>query len=233
VASHTFNVLSVKLPPTIRRPSGWKAKLEIAGSHSLQAKTSWPLLASNTFTPGPAPQAIRRPSGLRAQPYAVSGPATVISNRPLARSHTFQSRPTAPMSRRPSGVNVAPSMSCGSLKIRAGSVSKASQNLSVSSALPLTIRRPSGLKATDWTESSCPVSVSSSWPLAASYTFNVLSLLPLTIRRPSRLKATLFTLPRCPRSVSNSRPLAASQTLSECSLSPPTIRRPSRLKATP
>ena len=37
----------------------------------------------------------------------------------------------------------------------------------------------------------CPLSVSVSWPVAASQTFTVLSQLPLTIRLPSGLKATL------------------------------------------
>ena len=39
----------------------------------------------------------------------------------------------------------------------------------------------------------CPLSVSVSWPVAASQTFTVLSSLPETIRRPSGLKATLVT----------------------------------------
>ena len=57
--------------------------------------------------------------------------------------------------------------------------------------LPETIRRPSGLKATLVTRIVCPLSVSVSWPVAASQTFTVLSSLPETIRRPSGLKATL------------------------------------------
>jgi len=56
-----------------------------------------------------------------------------------------------------------------------------SQTFSVVSALPLTIRFPSGLKVTLVT-AECPLSVSVSWPVWASQTFTVSSELPPTIR---------------------------------------------------
>ena len=89
-----------------------------------------------------------------------------------------------------------------------------------------------GLKATLVTQSVCPLSVSISWPLAASHTFTVLSALPLTIRLPSGLKATLITASVWPLSVSISWPLVASHTFSVLSSLPLAIRFPSGLKAT-
>jgi len=52
------------------------------------------------------------------------------------------------------------------------------------------MRRPSGEKATDLTQSLCPLSVTSSWPLAASQTLAVWSQLPVTIRWPSEENET-------------------------------------------
>ena len=71
----------------------------------------------------------------------------------------------------------------------------ASQSRRVLSHEPETMRRPSGLKATDQTSSVCP------WrgepiglPVAASQSRRVLSSDPVTMRRPSGLKATELTV---------------------------------------
>ena len=70
----------------------------------------------------------------------------------------------------------------------------ASQMSRVLSSEPETIRRPSGLKATENTEFVCP------WrggpmglPVAASQMRRVSSMEPETMRRPSGLKATETT----------------------------------------
>ena len=63
----------------------------------------------------------------------------------------------------------------------------------------MTIRWPSGEKATARIGALCPLSVSSSRPLAASHTLAVLSKLPVTMRRPSGEKATEQTPPTVPR----------------------------------
>jgi hypothetical protein len=70
----------------------------------------------------------------------------------------------------------------------------ASQSRRVLSAEPETMRRPSGLKATDdtgrvWPRRGGPVVL----PLAASQSRRVLSAEPETMRRPSGLKATDHT----------------------------------------
>ena len=62
-----------------------------------------------------------------------------------------------------------------------------------------TMRRPSGLKATDdtgrvWPRSGVPMGL----PLAASQSRRVLSAAPETMRRPSGLKATDHTEFVCP-----------------------------------
>jgi hypothetical protein len=57
---------------------------------------------------------------------------------------------------------------------------------------------PSGLNATLFTQSVCPLRERASWPVAASHTFTVLSQLPLTMRLPSGLNATLVTPAVCP-----------------------------------
>jgi hypothetical protein len=70
-------------------------------------------------------------------------------------------------------------------------------NRSVPSALPETMRCPSGPTATLFT--SCPVSGwPTGWPVAASHGRTVWSLLPETIRLPSGLNATLNTQPWSP-----------------------------------
>ena len=60
-------------------------------------------------------------------------------------------------------------------------------------AEPETMRRPSGLTATDLTASWCPVSAWSRAPVSRSQTATVLSSDPETMRRPSGLTATELT----------------------------------------
>ena len=60
---------------------------------------------------------------------------------------------------------------------------------------------PSGLNATLVTALVCPLSVSISWPVAASHTFTVRSELAEASRLPSGLNATLRTPPLCPWNV--------------------------------
>ena len=67
------------------------------------------------------------------------------------------------------------------------------------SALPETMRLPSGLNATLDTVSVWPVSGwPTGWPVSASHSRTVLSKLPETIRLPSGLNATLITVSVCP-----------------------------------
>ena len=92
---------------------------------------------------------------------------------------------------------------------------------------------PSGLNATPVTPSVCPLSVSSSWPVAASQTLTVSSQLAEARRLPSGLNATPVTSPVCPLSVSSSWPVAASQSLTVWSQLAEARRLPSGLNATP
>ena len=75
----------------------------------------------------------------------------------------------------------------------------ASQTFAVLSALPVTIREPSGLNDAGQTSSVWPLRVRSWAPDVASQTFAVLSPLPVTIREPSGLNDavsyTHLTLP--------------------------------------
>ena len=70
----------------------------------------------------------------------------------------------------------------------------ASQTRTVLSALPETMRLPSGLNATLFTQSVSPVSgAPMGWPVSTFHSRMVLSQLPETTRRPSGLNATLST----------------------------------------
>ena len=72
---------------------------------------------------------------------------------------------------------------------------RASHTFAVLSALPVTIRVPSGLNATLFTWPSVAFQFEQNRPRPASHTFAVLSALPVTMRVPSGLNATLFTSP--------------------------------------
>ena len=91
---------------------------------------------------------------------------------------------------------------------------------------------PSGLNATPVTLPVCPLSVSSSWPVAASQSLTVWSPLAEARRLPSGLNATPVTLPVCPLSVSSSWPVAASQSLTVWSSLAEASRLPSGLNDT-
>ena len=95
-----------------------------------------------------------------------------------------------------------------------------------------TARRPSGVIATDRTQSVCPWRVFFSAPLARSHTLSVMSQLAETARRPSGVIATEVTERVCPWRVCSSAPLSRSHTLSVLSLLPDTARRPSGVIAT-
>ena len=69
-----------------------------------------------------------------------------------------------------------------------------SQILTVRSMLPVTRRRPSGLKATLSTPLVWPRRVKISWPVSVSQSLTVRSKLAVAIRRPSGLNATETTL---------------------------------------
>ena len=69
----------------------------------------------------------------------------------------------------------------------------------VSSNEPETMRRPSGLKATEFTQLVWPSRGGPmGLPLAASHSRRFLSAEPETMRRPSGLKATEITTPVWP-----------------------------------
>ena len=93
-----------------------------------------------------------------------------------------------------------------------GVASRASQTLTVPSTLAEAMRVPSGLNATPKTQLACPLSVSTSSPVAASQTFTDLSSLAEAMREPSGLNATPWTKLVCPVSVRTSCPVATSQT---------------------
>ena len=104
----------------------------------------------------------------------------------------------------------------------------------VLSSLPLTIHLPSGLKATELTDSSCPCKgCPRAWPVVASQIRIVLSALLLTIHLSSGLKATEIIVPSCPdKGFPMDLPVVAFQSRMVLSLLPLIIRLPSRLKAT-
>src|SRR6266404_997204 len=109
-----------------------------------------------------------------------------------------------------------------------------SQYLSVLSRLPLTIPSPSGVNATLYTLSLCPLRRSISWPVATSHMRTVLSREPAATRRPSGEIATLVT-PESAVSVSRSArslllPSCISQMRVVRSPEPDIIKRPSREK---
>src|SRR5512137_925715 len=76
------------------------------------------------------------------------------------------------------------------LRVSTSLTPAASHILAVASPLLLTIRWPSGEKATEVIGAPCPLRVSSSLPLATSHTMTVWSTQPVAIRWPSGENAT-------------------------------------------
>ena len=89
----------------------------------------------------------------------------------------------------------------------------ASHSRAVFSKEPVSMRLPSGEKATAVTMSLCPSSVATAAPVAASHSRAVLSQEPVRTRLPSGEKATAVTGPVCPSSVASAAPVVASHSL--------------------
>src|SRR5262245_59470333 len=127
----------------------------------LRVARSWPLSASHSLiVRSELPEASVFPFGLKAteETWAVR-PLSVARSWPLAASNNL----------------ISP------LKCNLGS-SQRLQALAEARVLP------SGLKATEVTQSVCPLSVARSWPLAASHNLIVWSSLPEATVLPSGLK---------------------------------------------
>src|ERR1700758_1594071 len=82
-----------------------------------------------------------------------------------------------------------------------------SHSRAVLSSDPDSTRAPSGLKATEVTEPSCPLKARISFPVAASHRRAVLSPDPVSTRAPSGLKATEVTNCSCPLKARISSPV--------------------------
>src|SRR4051812_36059232 len=92
--------------------------------------------------------------------------------------------------RDPSRLSVARDSECSCFKVACSFPVAASQMRAVLSEELVTMRFPSGLKAADHTEFSCPDRTASCLPVEASQTRAVLSLVVavVTMRAPSGLK---------------------------------------------
>ena len=183
-------------------PSGLKATLGTPAC-PLSVSVSWPVAASQTFTVlSQLPLTIRLPSGLKATLVTRFG-VPLERERFLARRRVpdLQRLVIAaaddPLPVRAEGHAATCVLCVEPLERERFLARRRVPDLHRPvTALPETIRLPSGLKATLTTSSVCPLSVSVSWPVAASQTFTVPVRLPLTIRSPSGLKATLRPLGR-------------------------------------
>src|SRR6266568_510188 len=126
-------------------------------------------------SPSPLPVITRWPSGENATDQTGPlCPLKLAKDRPVATSQRVALPSSLPVSsHRSSGETPTDQTASGALKVTLSQVLDASQILAVKSPLPEMTCKPSGANATDRTSRLCPLSVSSSRPVAACHTLAV------------------------------------------------------------
>src|SRR5262245_46627506 len=214
LASHTLSALS-RLPEARSRPSGLKATQVTASVCPLRDSTSRASAGAQILTVSSSlPEARSLPSRLYATHRTPpSCPFNVRLSGPLSAAQTLIVAPPNETIRVPSGLNLA--LYEPVLRVSLRWPVLASHSLSVPSALPSRIRRPSGLKVGLLTPVTWLFRIgkdSVSRPVSASQTFTGLSPPPQTTRLLSGLNATLGAHRARARTDHFSSPVFASHT---------------------